>query len=120
MVDSIVDNWSMRTHRRAEIKLDLSVKTTAEKLEIIIEAIKKLLISKDELVSGPGSVFLKEVSKNGITIIVEYFTDTIPLNEFDTIKQTINLDIKKILESNEVVFAGEANTIVINNEVKES
>ena len=120
MVDSIVDNWSMRTQRRAEIKLDLSVKTPAEKLEIIIEAIKKLLISKDELVSGPGSVFLKEVSKNGITIIVEYFTDTIPLNEFDTIKQTINLDIKKILESNEVVFAGEANTIVINNEVKES
>lgn len=120
MVDSIVDNWSMRTQRRAEIKLDLSVKTPAEKVEIIIEEIKKILSSKGELIAGPGSVFLKEVSKNGITLIIEYFTDPISLNEFDTIKQTINLQIKKILEGNEVVFAGEANMIVITNDVKEN
>ena len=120
MVDSIVDNWSMRTHRRAEIKLELSVKTPVAKVENIIAELKKILESNRWQLS-PYSVFLKELGKNGITITIEYFTETIPLPEFDTIKEHIHLQIKKILESNEVVFAGEANTIVINNnEIKEN
>lgn len=118
MVDSIVDNWSMRTQRRAEIKLELSVKTPVAKVENIIAEIKKILNTNGEHLA-PYSVFLKDISKNGVTIIIEYFTGTIALNEFDTLKQTINLQIKKLLEDNAVEFAGEANTIVINNDIKE-
>ncbi len=120
MVDSIVDNWSMRTQRRAEIKLDLSVKTPAYKIEIIIEAVKKILNAKGELIAGSSAVFFKEVSKNGIMLIIEYFTDPILLNEFNAIKQTINLQIKKLLEDNGVEFIGEANMVVFNTEMKES
>ena len=119
MVDSIVDNWSMRTQRRGEIKLELSVKTPAAKIENIIAALKKIISSHAEGLS-PYSVFLKEINKNGITIIIEYFTEPIALNEFDTIKQNINLQIKKLLEDNAIEFAGEANTIVINNDIKET
>ena len=90
------------------------------KVENIIAELKKILESNRWQLS-PYSVFLKELDKNGITITIEYFTETIPLPEFDTIKEHIHLQIKKILESNEVVFAGEANTIVINNnEIKEN
>ena len=119
MVDSIVDNWSMRIQRRAEIKLELSVKTPAAKTENFIASLKKILSSGGEGLS-PYSVFLKEINKNGITIIIEYFTEPIALNEFDTIKQNINLQIKKLLEDNAIEFAGEANTIVINNDIKET
>jgi MscS family membrane protein len=118
MVDSIVDNLSMRTQRRAEIILELSVKTSVAKAEIIIAAVKKILDEKkSQLLSY--SVFFKDLSKNGITINTEYFTDDITLSEFDTLKQTINLQIKKLLEDNAVEFAGEPSTIVINNERKE-
>ena len=43
-----------------------------------------------------------------------------PTDNFDTQKQTFNLQIKKLLEDNAVEFAGEANTIVINNDIKDS
>ncbi len=120
MVDSVVDNWSMRTLRRAEIKLELSVKTPIAKVEEIIEEIRKLLASNNERIS-PYSVFLKELSRTGITVTAEFFTPPIPGREFDELKENINLEIKKVLEKNEVVFASEANTIVINNgDVKES
>ncbi|MEP7144833.1 MAG: mechanosensitive ion channel domain-containing protein [Ferruginibacter sp.] len=119
MVDSIVDNWSMRTLRRAEIKLELSVKTPVAKIENIISELKKILAANGEQLEF-RSVFLKDISKNGITIIAEYFTLPIPLSEFDTLKQTINLQIKKLLEGNEVEFAGETNIIVINNDIKEN
>lgn len=117
MVDSIVDNWSLRTQRRAEIKLELSLKTPAAKIENIIASLKITLSSHAEGLS-PYTVFLKEINKSGITIIIEYFTEPIALNEFDSIKQNINLQIKKLLEDNAIEFAGEANTIVINNDIK--
>ncbi len=104
MVDSIVDNWSMRTQRRAEIKLELSVKTTVVKLDLIIAEIKQILITNGEHISPP-SVFLKEIGKGGVIIVAEYFTDTIDMVLFDTIKQTINIQIKKLLEVNEIEFA---------------
>lgn len=119
MVDSIVDNWSMRTQRRAEIKLELSVKTTVAKAEDMMAATKKILAEKEPRLFAQ-SVFLKTIGKNGLTILIEYFTEDVPLNEFDTLKQTVNLQIKKLLEDNAIEFAGEGNTIVINNDAKEN
>ena len=118
MVDTAVDNWSMRTLRRAEIKLELSVKTTGETTELIIREINKTLEAENESIVS-FSVLCKDISKNGITIVVEYFTEPVSLNEFDLLKQVINIRIKKILETNGIEFGGEANTIVINNEMKE-
>jgi MscS family membrane protein len=43
MVDSIVDNLSMRTKRRAEISLELSTKTTLSLTQTFIDLLKKLL-----------------------------------------------------------------------------
>ena len=119
MVDSIVDNWSMRTQRRAEIRLDLSVKTPVTSVEDVIAGIKKILQTYTADISS-YSVFFKDINKNGITIVVEYFTDAIELALFDTTKQNIQLKIKKLLEENTVEFSGEANTIVINNESREN
>ena len=114
MVDSIVDNWSMRTQRRAEIILELSVKTPATKAENIIAETKKILAEKEPRLFS-YSVFLKDISKNGMTIMAEYFTDAIALSEFDTLKQTINLQIKKLLEDNTAEFFGEPAVMVSNN-----
>ena len=61
------------------------------------------------------SVILKDISKNGMTIMAEYFTDAIALSEFDTLKQTINLQIKKLLEDNTAEFFGEPAVMVSNN-----
>ena len=119
MVDSIVDNWSMRTQRRAEIRLDLSVKTPVTSVEDVIAGIKKILQTYTADISS-YSVFFKDINKNGITIVVEYFTDAIEIALFDTTKQNIQLQIKKLLEENTVEFSGEANTIVINNESREN
>ncbi|MEO6732720.1 MAG: mechanosensitive ion channel domain-containing protein [Ferruginibacter sp.] len=115
MVDSIVDNWSMRIQRRAEIKLELSIKTPVATIENIIAELKKILGANNDQIST-HSVFLKDISKNGMTIFIEYFTGPIDLIEFDTIKEKISLQIKKLLEENTAEFCGEANTIVINSE----
>jgi MscS family membrane protein len=101
MVDSVVDNWSMRTHRRAEVKLELSAKTTAAETQQCIDAIKKLLQSKTDQFTS-SSVYLTELNKNGIVLTVEYFTQPITLDQFNSIKETIGLALKKLLEENNI------------------
>ena len=114
MVDSIVDNLSMRTNRRAEIKLELSTKTSSATTQTFIDLLKKLLEQNAQHIVS-SSVFLKDVSKNSLLITIEYFTEPFTLDEFFALKQKINLSIKKIIEENNIELAGDSSTIVINN-----
>ncbi|MEO6228855.1 MAG: mechanosensitive ion channel family protein [Ferruginibacter sp.] len=113
MVDTMVDNWSMRTGRRAEIKLELSINTNLATIEMLLKALKEMLENNKEHISS-NSVFLKELSKNGITIIVEYFTLPFSAAEFDTVKQSFNLQVKKLLEENQIEFSGQTGKMIIN------
>lgn len=119
MVDSIVDNWSMRTQRRAEIRLDLSLNTHSSKVETVISGLQQILGNYAGQLA-PFSVFLKDIGKSGITVIVEYFTAATPVAEFDSLKQAIAMQVKKLLEENGVEFAGEINRTVINSESREN
>lgn len=118
MVDSVVDNWSLRTQRRTEIRLELSSGTSAAALQLIIAEIKKIIDGYQEQIIS-SDIFVKDISRNAIIITVEYFTDTIPINEFFQLKQTVNLQIKKLLEENQVEFAGDSSNIIIKEENRE-
>ena len=119
MVDSVVDNWSLRTQRRAEIKLELSSKVTAASLELITAEIKKIIDGHKEQIIN-ADVFLKDISRNAIIITIEYFTDNIPIKEFFQLKEAINLQVKKLLEENNAEFAGDSSNIIIKEEGREN
>ncbi len=118
LVDSAVDNWSMRTQRRAEIKLELSPNTAIATATGFIAAVKNLLLNKKEDISS-SSVHLTELNKNGLLIIIEYFTQPILLEAFNTIKEEINIDLKKIMEEQQLTMAATTNTVTIINEPRE-
>jgi MscS family membrane protein len=118
MVDNVVDNWSMRTHRRAEIKLELSPKTTAAAIQQCIDAIKKILESKADQLTSSG-VHLTDITKAGITVTAEYLTAPINLDEFNNLKENIHFAIKKILEENEFEMAASAGAVTIINELRD-
>ncbi len=104
MVDSIVDNYSMRTERRAEIKLELSSKTSVEAAETLIKGVRKLLEEKPQDIDS-YTVFLKEITKAGLLINAEYFTQPISMENFDLLKEEINFSIIKMMEENNIDFA---------------
>lgn len=118
MVDSVVDNWSLRTERRAEIKLELSAKTPEATLRQITTGIKSILSAYSDRINN-SEVFVKDILRNTILVNVEYFTRTIPLNEYFQLKNDINLQIKKLVEDSHAEFAGETSNIVIREETKE-
>jgi MscS family membrane protein len=102
MVDSILDNWSMRNDVRNEIRIELASQTPAEKIEIAINEVKKILAARAESISAP-SVYLTEITKNAALLIAEYFTSySLSLDELNNLKQDLNLEIKKMQEQNNI------------------
>ncbi len=95
MVDSILDNLTLRTHRKAETTLELSSASTKEQLQVFIESTRKLLQQRR---LDSFSVYLNDVSKDAFVLKIEYLTTPIPMDDFNTIKQEINLGIIELME----------------------
>ena len=112
MVDSIVDNYSMRDERRAEFKLELSLKTPSSNIESFIEKAKNIL-GRFEAEITSHSVYFTEYNKNGMVITVEYFTVPFTMDEFQKLKQNVILSLKKILEESKIDMASSAADINI-------
>ena len=115
MVDSILDNWSMRNVLRNEIRIELSPQTTSEKLQIAIDEIKKIFKEKEQFALN-ATVFLTEITRLSALVISEFFTSTsLPIQELNKLKQDLNLSIKKALEQN-AILPSVVTSIGINQE----
>lgn len=112
MVDSVVDNLSMRNQRRAEIKLEFVAKSPTADIETLIKRTDEILAGyKDEIVKH--SVFFSEFNKNGITITIEFFTIHFTMAEFNKLKQDFNLSLKKMIEELKLELASGGSDINI-------
>ena len=115
MVDSVVDNWSLRTERRSEIRLELASSTSAEALEKFNEDVKKIIRQQGDKIKT-HNVFIREVSKTGIVIIAEFFTAPYDIKDFFQLNETINFQVKKLMDESSIEFAGDTNTIVVKDD----
>ena len=104
MVDSILDNITHRTQRKAEIKLEVSVKTNPDQLQKLTQKAEQLIQQHETIQSGTALV--TELGLKSITVQVDYFTDVIDMNEFNQLKQTMNIELLNILKSLEIELAG--------------
>jgi MscS family membrane protein len=108
MVDSVVDNLTLRTQRKGELRLELSLSTPAAKLDAFIAGAKNILV--DDKVEN-STVFLNDITGAAFLVNLDYFTSPMPINEFNEIKQRINLDVLSLLEQMDIEIAGESTTV---------
>jgi MscS family membrane protein len=113
MVDSIVDNLTLRTYRKAEIRLQLESSTPASTMDAFIEDSRKLLLDKTFI--SDATVFLMDISGTSFQVNIDYFTTPIPLTEFNEIKQKLNLEILNLMESRKIVVAGSGMKVKIEH-----
>jgi len=112
MVDSVVDNLTLRTQRKGELRLQLSLATSAVQLNNVVDGLKKLL-QKEKIESS--SAFLNDIAGDAFLINVDYFTAPITQDEFNAVKQEVNLDTLRLLESLKIDIAGASTSVSINS-----
>ncbi|MBA4167949.1 MAG: mechanosensitive ion channel [Chitinophagaceae bacterium] len=98
MVDSIMDNLTLQTQRRAFVQLELNAETPHETVLEFIGAIDENILKRNDRVEN-YTVFLADIVKNTYVVTVEFFTSTIPANDFNEVRQKINLAIIGLMES---------------------
>ena len=109
MVDSIMDNLTLRTQRRADLRLEISLGTAPEQLQALLTAIAQ--ITTQPLIVNKVIV-LSDIVTNAYIVTVEYYTNAIPATDFNAVKQQVNFDIIKTLASLKIELAG------LNSEIK--
>lgn len=108
MVDSILDNLSLRTQRRGDLRLDMGLQTPPAKLESVIEGVKKILGRKE---IEDYNVVLSDITNQAVVLISDYYTAPVTFKEYNQIKQEVNLQTLKLLEELGVEIAGASTDI---------
>ncbi len=118
MVDTIVDNLTLRTQRRAFLSLELSSSTPYETLNQVIADIKSIIAGNSTIQNY--SVVLSDINKNSYVIQVEYFTGAIAMEIFNQVRQEMNLSIINIIGTLKIKLAGKETEIIVTSNEKQS
>jgi MscS family membrane protein len=110
MVDSILDNLSLRTQLKGELRLQVALSTSSSSLEQLIAGIKKILAHKEV---ESVTVFMNDIAGSAFLINADYFTGPVTNNEFIAVKEEINLKVLKLMEELKIEIAGASTNIHI-------
>ena len=76
-------------------------------MDAFIAGIRQVLV-KDKVENS--TVFLNDITGSAFLITVDYFTSPIAMDEFNSIKQRVNLDVLLLMESMGLSIAGSSTT----------
>lgn len=113
MVDSIIDNHSLRTQRKGELRLEIGLSTPMKKLDQLISSIRKIT-GREEIETS--TVLLSDITTSAFIVVVDYFTGPITSAEFNEIKEQVNFEILKLIEDLNVELAGSSTDVRIVNQ----
>ena len=111
MIDSPLDNHSLRTHRRADFILSLEYNLPKEKLVAFVDGLRDIL-KKNQGCSEESQACFYSFGESAMEIRVLFFADTTEFNEFLLIREEINLKIIDLAEQSGIRFAYPVRTIV--------
>lgn len=113
MVDTIVDNISLRTQRKAELKIELGLSASATNLQSIIATIQQIL---EMPFIHSSQAHLVDTGKNAHVIAVEYFSSMEETIEtFLNHRQEVYLRIIASIEEQGLELAAASTDVVVTN-----
>lgn len=115
MVDSVVDNYTKRTHRKGALVLELNSKSSNKTIESFVEYCNQLFYAEKETVSS-FSVHVSDLTKSAITISIEFFTQGYSADELNEFKEKMILKIREKMESLKLTFSSTSEIRIINED----
>jgi MscS family membrane protein len=111
MVDTIVDNISLRTQRKTELQLELSLSASASSLTALLQAIRNFLSAQK---IDSFHVYLHDTGKHAHIVQVEYFsTASDEIEDYFLLREKINMALIEILEAHKIELAASSTDVVV-------
>jgi MscS family membrane protein len=119
MIDSELDNLTMRTFRRGDLTIGLTYSTSTDKLKAIVADIQEY-IDNHPSTNQEGIVRLHDFGQSSLDIMVLFFVDTMDWTNYLDIKQEILYQIIDIVKSRGSDFAFPSTSIYIEKKSEHS
>jgi MscS family membrane protein len=113
LVDSELDNLSLRIQRRAKFTIGLTYDTKASQFKKIIADIQAFVAKHPHVLPNETRVRLFEFDSSSLNIMVLYFVDTLEYDVYLDVREEINYKIMEIVESHGAVFAYPTTTVIM-------
>lgn len=110
--DSII-NWSRMEKRRNKVNLCLDLDTPLEKVQIVQQRIKDMLMQHDDVIDDTIIVRFDNITDNGINLLVCSYTNSVNYTSFLEEKEKINIKIMQILKDENVELAYDTKTVFL-------
>jgi MscS family membrane protein len=115
LVDTELDNLSLRIQRRAKFNVGLTYETTSEQFKKIIADIQQFIEFHNHTLKGETRVRLNEFDSSAINIMVLYFVDTLEYDVYLDVREEINYKIIEIVQKHGSNFAYPTTTVLMKN-----
>lgn len=97
MVDSVLDNISLRTQQRVALKLELSPDASADALGKVVTSLKDYL-GRHSDVEPDYSVSLFDFTKDGFVLQIIYLTNILDNDRYVNLREEVNFTAIRLLE----------------------
>ncbi|HEX6333640.1 MAG TPA: mechanosensitive ion channel domain-containing protein, partial [Flavisolibacter sp.] len=104
MVDSVLDNHSLRTQQRNELILQISPDTPSDRVESLMAGIRQFLSGIREIESY--NVLFQDINVQAYVVLVEFFIPAAHTKLFNNFRQELNLYTLKRMEELDIRIAG--------------
>jgi MscS family membrane protein len=111
MVDSILDNVSLRSQIRGEINLFVNLQTPPAKINQLIDDIKKYLAGIQDVQAN--NILFNDIRASAFIVFIEFFTPNMEWNKFTALKQQLNFFILQKMEELDIKIAAEGKDVAI-------
>jgi len=113
MVDTIVDNISLRTQRKTDIQLELSLSASASHLTTLLDAIRAFLSTQK---IDSFHVYLHDTGKHAHVVLVEYFSSADnEIEDYFLLREKINMSLSELLASHKIHLAASSTDVVVKH-----
>ena len=117
--ESSIKNWGNLDKRRYSVTLNLPLETSQKTMEKIMNKIRFTLKSFEEVIEGSLQVHFSTINQSGLGILIYFNTLITDYNAYESLKDKVNLELIKILESENIKLSYASQNIYINNIEKE-
>lgn len=111
MIDSALENLTLRNFRRVKFTLALTYETTPEQIKLITDDINKLINNHPNIKEESIAIF-EEFGDYSLNLMVLYFIEMMDYYPYLQIKEDINYQITKIIYKHGSNFAYPTRTII--------
>lgn len=118
MANSSVTNWTKMSKRAVDETIAITYATNSDKLDEICRDINDILLNNENVLKDDIRVNFSSFGTHALELSLFFYVDKTAISDYLAVKNSINLELKRYFEQNNVDLAFESKTIYFGNELK--